>query len=695
MLGFLLKNTSNQSFGESSETGRALFVQLYYGNDTAYEFPLADVVVRGPGGEKLDIDPVGRAPGKEGYRRVVTFLPHGGKTTIQLSFKFNAKDARPASRAALQADIYLQKIPTLVPNGTPLPDKRKRLIQRRIFVASYQPKFDEQVEADVVLVTTVASSADQVGAWQALVADRLGLTTQIFSMSRYGHIDADDVAEQKKLQELFHGKQVVILNDEYCPLPNDEIQRKLLHRPSEFMRSAFDYDLSTRFLVVGGRSDSVGHMSPRATGVHTIAGDRSNDRFEVSDKENRKTFLSELKTSLDEERSSGFSTDRAMPSCQVVRIKTTSRRQPKPEKIDRLLEKRCKKLGRRLERHDKVRHYRVEWSTHVPRAVEKEKRSMFSCWDVGELRVYAGPARYQNSMVLVGEESDRSNLTSEQSISSLSMLYSFLLSSSLDTKLDCYSRSLRLLADGSYEHDEVCEVARDCIVGDYVWDVANYYDARLKIEDPRLRSDTITGLLANGSLGDVVEDARENEQLREVVTRHFSALLAGLKSAAKSKDLRPWWSPFSRKHGTRKAMRETIALLEEAWTHVLDVEQIASHRKTIDEDVKAHIKKERKKFWLRRKGRWRAALGVVFSPQNEKRYPRSPGFSCSSVRVRRLGELDNGASTKIKGFDAETAGPNESARLRASLSERSSRSLNLRKTVQEERGEMIQVEYDE
>jgi len=602
--------------------------------------PIEDIEVRGDNGKIEDISPE-RPVGKQGFRKEIAFLPGGGDTTIRLSFKFNSDNIRPASRAALQADIYIQKIPTLLPDMTKITETKKKLIQRRIFVASCQPKFDDKSDANVVLVTTTGSKPDQVEAWETLFLDRLGFKSQVYSLSRYGHLDASKVPETRELKESVADKLVVVLNEEYIPQPNAENTRKKSSRPSLFINSTYDFDPSTRFLVVGGDVKTVDHLSPEAMAVtkHT------------SESPNRKKFWADLGETLETERSKGFSPEREEPKCHIVTIKTRTAFRPGTKTVDRILETRANRMAKKLKAQDALRPYMVEWAAHSdPHEVEKE--GLMTLWAIGEIRVRTGTPRSQDDVTMVEGTSASCMFWSSDCIQSSPMLFGAVSALSFDHKMKCFERSLRHLAESIEsaepdDHQEICRVVVDCLVRDFLWDISNYCDGHMKVKEPLDRSRTVQGLVKSKLLCEIVEEAVSNDRLCSVLREQLSVMVAGFKSVAESRDLRPYWNPFSRKHVVRKEFRESISLLEESWSHVLDGDSILDASRNIEKAVRSHLV-QRKKFWKRAHGRWRGGLNHVFSPKNEDRYKRSPGFAAATTRVRRHSEFSCGGSMKIK-----------------------------------------------
>jgi hypothetical protein len=680
-----LSNTSEHNFGDQSATGRAAFVQFYYGDDQEYDIPLDKVEVRGAEGTLVNIDPTSSP---KGYRSSIALLPGSDETTLRLSLKFT--DARPCDRVALQADLYLQKVPTLMPDGSAEVDTTDSLIQRRKFTVSCQPTFSHDEESDVVLVTTESNNSGQVRAWQSLVEDRLGLRPQIYSLSRYGHLKASEGVEAvdgPPLMEIFKNKLVVVLNELYLPQPN---QDKTTHcRPSQMMISAFDFDSSTRFLFVGGGVDDVHHLSPKATGVLTIIShtDALDDCNAELRKPNRKSFQRDLREILNNERSVGFPSEPVAPSCCTVNIKIKTRKRPDSQKVKRVLQNRANDLRNWLQQQDALRPYTVEWAQLA--TPQRMNKSVFSsCWKIGELRVYTGPPRFQNSTFFVGDmaSDDTAGLSTQQSVESRFMLNAAVTATRLDTKIDCCCTSVRALAASepesiaSHSHQEVCDVVSDCLVADFLRDVSDYVDGRMQTGNAEDRFKTLHDLIYSENVSELLYDSLYDEELHKTVIENFSRLLAGVRCVAESKDLKPWWSPFSRKHSVCKAVQESVTLLEDRWISVLNEEKIEAYQKMIEKKAKVYIKEERNKTFLRTNGRWMAALNVIYSPENKERYPQSPGSD--SVRVLRQAELCNGNSRKLKAFFPETASPSEAVTMRENLNQRREFSQSTLSSVQ-------------
>lgn len=161
-------------------------------------------------------------------------------------------------------------------------------------------------------------------------------------------------------------------------------------------------------------------------------------------------------------------------------------------------------------------------------------------------------------------------------------------------------------------------------MSDFLWDVSHFYDSKMdrKSSNPEERSTTIQGMADNGELKSLL-DTKDDVDLIERIKSELSMLVAHLQGCADSKDLAPWWSPFSRKHGVRRSLNESVTALEASFGDFVDRDTVRNSRKELDEEVKQYLKNDRKKMLLRRKQRWRAGLAHVHSTQNSSRYSLS------------------------------------------------------------------------
>jgi hypothetical protein len=675
-LKLTLENLTIRDLGDLSSPKRSVCVQFYFGDDQPYDISIRGIEVRGQNGSVIPICP---STSPKGYRENVPFIGARGDITLHLSLKLKGVLIPTAARAALQADIYVQKIDQLLPNGSTIFQSKKRLIQRRIFTLSCQPKFDHDCDADVVIICTTASTQTQVAAWE-MMSTKLGLSSKIYSLARYGHLDSGLETENIQLREAFKNKLIVILNEEYHANPNRTESRNSTIRPSQLLSSHYDYDGSTRFMVVGGQRSSVGQLSPTSTASLSVS--------KSVDSENRKCFRSSLRTALSAERSNGCPLVRSERIGMTVSVKIrTFCRRPSRETMDKIMARRATNMTEWLHKTDHLRPYTVEWNLNesgIPEELHGKSKLLTRVWKIGEIAVRPGAPRYENDVVLVesvrNSNPGSSPFMSLASIDSKSMMHATLKALSLKKLTQVFLRSIHLLARENKAHKEdqtsrtaalgesfgtvadhdedkpfyseknleVCMVAVDVLIGHFVLDVSNYYHGRFNVENAIERSTVIRELLLSSEINSAVDESLTNDSLKSALKPWFSLLVAGLLCAAKTKDLLPWWNPFSRKQKASRAMVESVELLTTSWQAALDDYVIWGEKKKLDQSVKRYISVDRKKWFVRTRGRWRAGMNHVLSPNNTDRYPRSPGFDPQTTRVRRTFEFDVDDTFKIK-----------------------------------------------
>lgn len=669
-----LSNVSNQSLGRVSVTERIVFVQFYFsGEDGIHGISIEKIQVRGESGNVVNINPARLHNGKQGYREEVPYIAGNRESTLQVSLKLASKEVPVAARAALQMDVYIQKIPRLKADGTHEAEGKKRLIQRRKFVISCQPKFEPHKDSDVIIVTSTASNPRQVEAWESVVKNTLRLTPKVYSLSRYGHIDAGQISEDVLIGEAFKANLVVILNDDCIVQPNNSDARKIECTPSRLLNSVFDFEESTRFLVVGGNCEAVQHLSPQLTGFSTVVNHNSELLPVVrSEKVNQKSYRQDFASALEKERSTGFSIGRQIPFCDTVsiKIKQLGKKQPSQKKIEKILERRSTALKKHLQ-VDKLRPHTVEpWSLGSG-PIRIEKKGVRSTWKVGELRVSTGPPRFQNTLVCVDDTASPTKaFATVESVSSLPMLYAVVDALDFEVKMKCFATSIRGLSMDRHtsRNKDVITVVIDSLLKQFNFDVSNYAHGKMKVKDPAKRSFCVRALLDSRSMREIIEEALVNDtdELQKRLSEHLTSIVAVLKCVANSKDLFPWWNPASQKHRVRRAMTETVGLLETAWKHFLDDKMCNKTMKSIKQLAKQYIKKDRKKILLRCRGRWRAALVDIHSPRNEKRYAPALGFASPTSRVCHQSQLGlSRNTTKVKKFFPETVKPSEAKAARS------------------------------
>eukprot|EP00934_Nitzschia_sp_Nitz4_P000790 Nitzschia sp. Nitz4//scaffold275_size25065//13806//17666//NITZ4_008334-RA/size25065-processed-gene-0.4-mRNA-1//1//CDS//3329545303//790//frame0 len=683
-----ISNISRQSFGVQSSTGRSVSVLFQYVDAPEYEIQVDQTCVRSENGDIVDVR---AGSGDKGFKIDIPFVQAKSDWLAQVSFQ--VKDdmnggVRPGARGGLQAKIFLDDIPVLNPDGSSNQrEKPSRLIQSRLLEISCQPKFKTEVQADAVIITTTSSDADQIQEWSELL-DGLGMSSQIYSLSRYGHMESKKKVEDVSFKNVLKGKTVIILNEKYKPEANDEQHRQHEARPSELFNSPYDFHESTKFLLVGGKVDEVDHLSPSSE--HNSLARKDIISIDTS---NRKEFKGLLLEDIEEEREIGFATSsRSMPRQYSVEVKSSFIWEPKQERIRRVLNKRCQRMQSWVNKQDNLRYDKVTWHDTEPKMLKKG--TLRKLYSIGELQITLGFPSHQKSVVWVSEEGGgRAHLASPGAIKSQSMLHALLSSLHIQKRLDCYVNCLEKLAnDVTNEYlSTVVSVSRDCIVCDFLVDISTYYHGRFKVEAPLARSRTLLELSNHEKLGRLIDDVLANTDdpgLKEVIGRELANLVASLRCCATSLDLRPWWNPLSRKFSASKAMREAVTALEVKWVNILvEEKEIQEVQRTIQQEVKMYIKKGRKKFWLRARGRYRAALEHIHAPSNIERYPPHPDIGPTSTRIRDEHTIRSGDSRKRKKCVTKALSPDEVNAVCADSERRVSYAKRVHKTtVQDDAG---------
>lgn len=187
-------------------------------------------------------------------------------------------------------------------------------------------------------MTTTSSNATQIHEWRALVS-RLGLTSQVYSLSRYGHGSCNGKVEEAMLRELFEDKLVVFLNEEYKLEPNDHQHRHKKARPSQLFNSPYDFDKSTTFLMAGGNLTAAAQLTPNSDSYWV---GKSTTPIETP---NRKEFKELIRDDIQDERATGFATKvRAEPKKYRVPVKSLFFGEPNTQTVERVMSnaaKRC------------------------------------------------------------------------------------------------------------------------------------------------------------------------------------------------------------------------------------------------------------------------------------------------------------------------------------------------------------------
>jgi hypothetical protein len=698
-----LMNISKKALGHKSETKRKLQVHFFLSKDSDHKLGLKDVELFKTSGKHVTLDPNNFAEKKKmnGHVVKVKDLPAQSETHIEHILKI-ASTASPYDKAKIQVAIFLQGIPELRAGGKTKKHSTLLLIQKRKFVVSCQPAYKPDPTAQVVLVTSASTTRAQYTAWLSVLNDKLGLAAEVYSMSIYSHLSPsefvdfldDGGARQKEtLRNLFASKLIIVLNEPFVPLTDGSSDK--LSRPSAFLTNTSDFNPGTKWLIVDCDLQSVQHLSPAGSCMLSVySKDEEVEETELDNMDATEADLAEVSPtfnsnqsksnsfemyqdwmieSLERERATGFSSDTALrPGYNVIDINCNMRRQPDSGMTNRILKSRAVELQKWLGHHDSIRNYAIE-------ILPASQQSSPATWRVGFLRVYRGALRSDNSIVLVDQRAASHSLSSAESIGSKSMLYSIVSALAFDVKLRSFCDALRS------NNEEVLEVIKASLSSDFVWEVVDFYDARMESGEvqPDRRVPILQGLIHNEQLNGLIGESSSNHALRSTLELQLSDFFAHLESVADSKDFQPWWSPWSRKHTARTSLLESLRCLRYHWSILLVDEQIRASKRQIDSSVRYYINEERGKMFARAKRRWTAGLNHVYSPDNRANYPEA-------IRVRRQADFARPReSTKIKKCVPTTIESVEAEEVRSSFRKQQHYADHFHKTVQSERSLLI------
>jgi hypothetical protein len=75
-----------------------------------------------------------------------------------------------------------------------------------------------------------------------------------------------------------------------------------------------------------------------------------------------------------------------------------------------------------------------------------------------------------------------------------------------------------------------------------------------------------------------------------VIVNSISALVAGLYWVANSKDLRPWWCPWSRKHAVSSALSNLVNQISTRWSNSLQDIAVSNEKDELEAAVTMYIR---------------------------------------------------------------------------------------------------------
>eukprot|EP00184_Porphyridium_aerugineum_P006004 CAMPEP_0184695344 /NCGR_PEP_ID=MMETSP0313-20130426/3004_1 /TAXON_ID=2792 /ORGANISM="Porphyridium aerugineum, Strain SAG 1380-2" /LENGTH=1208 /DNA_ID=CAMNT_0027153779 /DNA_START=41 /DNA_END=3667 /DNA_ORIENTATION=- len=141
---------------------------------------------------------------------------------------------------------------------------RWRVVQRRRIPMRAEPSYQPNPQARFVLVTSTSLDRTVYNAWDKLFREHLGEAIEVYSVSRYGHLDLalPFALDGVPLGDHFKNKIVIVPNMEFnagsatTSSANAQLRVPSELLPGVFVRSPLDASSRTRFLFIGDREAS-------------------------------------------------------------------------------------------------------------------------------------------------------------------------------------------------------------------------------------------------------------------------------------------------------------------------------------------------------------------------------------------------------------------------------------------------------
>ena len=386
-----------------------------------------------------------------------------------------------------------------------------------------------------------------------------------------------------------------------------------------------------------------------------------------------------------EKRNSTVSLDD--PNCSVITVKSNCLFQPNKEKAEKILLKRAKKLKKFLQSHDTLRRYIIDV---VPNTTKRLRVENALWWkrDVGELHIHRGVSRRDDEILYalqhcVQQQDHRNNPDDDASspsicvqrdgsgrkslTHSLATLQGIASALPLNCRLDSYCFAITHLSVASSSSsnlslsDQLVGVMNNALTKSVLNDMVIFYDGRFKENKYageshlQFRSPTLFQLEKHVGLNQLVSSmGSKPSPQKAVISRILSLLIGHLRCVVSSKDMAPWWSPFSRKHSVRRVFSSDLHKLEQHWAAILNDELVRETQSIVIEQVKTHIKIDRNKFFLRCRQRWRAGLSYVHSPECTVVIATKKEKSSKSNPSKTTSRTSSISSPEVKMFGQES-----------------------------------------
>lgn len=584
---FALANSSLYDLGITSTSTRQLFVQFYRNPAATFDVATDHIELSMNDVSCLNLDD---NRGTEVFRGTIIpiELLETQSVVVLTGLLRLSHQVSPYSNLAIQAEIVLQD---LGPKDSGDSNKLTFLpIQRRQLEIVCEPSYFPSDGNKVVLVSSSSTKKAQFEAWRQLLTERITLSVEYYSVSIYGSLHPDYMLPNgKTLAQAFSGKLVVVLDEEFNPI-YDDISRlsPSCMLPRGCMSQTSGFDESTKWLLVGSSKAAI----KQALSAHYTAPPSDKGVFESIS-----AFQEAYRERLNQERSSGKVEDIEIRE-DIIDVRGL--RNKNRSNANNFMQSRAASLSRWLKRQDPLRQHIIEPRIQIDEPVD-DKIPI-----VGTIVVRRGYCRTTNSTMALNDI--RPN---ECGIHGTSALLAISQALQHETLIAVFCHAIR------HGEQVLMNVCQDAFTTAMLWDVANFLDGYLSVTEHFVDSfPSIATFMNNKDIKRLLEVSNA------AYTLALSTLFAHLNCVADSKDLRPWWCPWSRKYAVRGRLFEMLDLLKCEWSHAISDEIVKSVIADIEGNVYGYMHRNYCIPTPRLHGHWRKVLTYLSSHRNKGKYPQ-------------------------------------------------------------------------
>lgn len=701
-LQFAVRNIGRYGLGLSchSTFKRFLGVQVFL-DQSKSDIDVSNVKFVSVDGKEANISMnCHRADGEElfyrGHLVEISSLATGSVTDIHQTLSLSP-DVLPYSRLTLQAEVILQDVPRLTQEGrTKLGRNGLRVIQRRKIEVVSEPAFGTSAsgDVDVVLVSTLSTTRAQYISWMDMVQKTMGLRVESFSASRYGHLEPNKVLPNgTTLRQAFADKLVIVLNEKYSPIRKNSLKV----RPSRLLprgcSQGSGFEASTRWLIVG---------SSRASEKQLLAGlcRTTPDDPDTKEFASISKFRKHIIGIILKERASGqIEKDDKITHYTINATAALLNRPTASKRIVKLAES----LRKWLSTADPLRQYLIEHKALGLATEEKgSKKGPMKTWSVGSLTIHRGQSRCLNRAIIA--KGNQPPLSSPPVVASPAMLFSVAISMPATLRIQVFCQAVRSMDQAAAsvhgkQSKALVDAFKDAFASELLWEVANHLDGNMNLQDdPGDNFPSVATLGTDPIMQQMVLTERQtsNAILKQNIQYELSDLIARLKCIADSKDLRPVWA--LKRRSLREALCKLVGKVAKEWGASVDSAVVEKQRRALKSEVKSHIKKDRKKYFVGVHSRWRKGLNFIYSTKNSPRFSTELTGTLNKFHAARLIELEipegrekrSSESMRFATCVTNIISSTECKKMRKAEKERMKQLENIYKTTVLSRGDLLQ-----